>query len=414
MAKGLIENSSLESKIVDEIGQNRRELIELTQKLVRTESLSGQEGRLATLISSEMKNLGFDIVRIDEVGNVLGSVGGTTDEGALLFNGHMDHVPPGDMPDPYSAEIRDGSALDVSGQVILGRAASDMKGALAAMMIAGSALQELGISLRRRMTVAAVVLEEVNGLGSRYLAESEVRPGGVIIGESTNLDVALGHRGSMAVSITTEGRSCHASVPERGVNALYKMIPILQNISLEAVWLPSHPVLGKSSMTATTISVSPNVKNVIPNRCTVGLDVRNTPNFPPEEVLKRIRGVVNQAKAQDSKISASVELVKRDLKSYTGYAREIDAMTPPLYTEPNTPLAQMTRRVADRVLRKKSQFKVWSFATDGSYFAERGIPTVGFGPGEERFAHSPMDNVGVEDLVASAKVYAALAAEFCQ
>ena len=414
MAKRLIENSSLESEIVDEIEQSRRELLELTQKLVRTESLSGQEGKLATLISSEMKNLGFESVRIDEVGNVLGSIGGTTDEGSLLFNGHMDHVPPGDMPDPYSAEIRDGAAFDVSGQVILGRAASDMKGALAAMMMAGSALQELGISLRRRMTVAAVVLEEVNGLGSRYLAESDMRSGGVIIGESTNLDVALGHRGSMAVSITTEGLSCHASVPERGVNALYKMIPILQNMSPEAVGLPSHPVLGKSSMAATTISVSPNVKNVIPNRCTAGLDVRNTPNFPPEEVLKRIRGVVNQAKAQDSKISASVELVKRDLKSYTGYAREIDAMTPPLYTEPDAPLAQMTRRVADRVLRKVSQFKVWSFATDGSYFAERGIPTVGFGPGEERFAHSPIDNIGLEDLVASAKVYAALAAEFCQ
>jgi len=410
----LIENPSLESKIADEVEQNRRELIELTQRLVRTKSLSGQEGELATLISSEMKNLGFDSVRIDEVGNVLGSMGGTTDEGSLLFNGHMDHVPPGDMPDPYSAEIRDGSAFDVSGQVIVGRAASDMKGALAAMMIAGLALRELGISLRQRMTVAAVVFEEVNGLGSRYLAESGVRLGGVVIGESTDLDVALGHRGSMAVSITTEGRSCHASVPERGLNALYKMIPILQSISLAAEELPSHPVLGKSSMAATTIFVSPNVKNVIPNLCTVGLDVRNTPNFPPEEVLKRIRGVVNQAKAQDYKISANVELVKRDLKSYTGYAREIDAMTPPLYTEPDTPLAQMTRRVVDRVLRRMSQFKVWSFATDGSYFAERGIPTVGFGPGEERFAHSPMDNVRVEDLVASAKVYAALAAEFCQ
>ena len=391
----MIENPSLKSKIVDEIEQNRRKLIELTQKLVRTESLSGQEGKLAALISSEMKNLGFDSVRIDEVGNVLGSIGGTTDEGSLLFNGHMDHVPPGDMPDPYSAEIRDGTAFNVSGQVIVGRAASDMKGALAATMIAGSALRELGITLRRRITVAAVVLEEVNGLGSRYLAESRMRPGGVIIGESTNLDVALGHRGSMAVSITTEGLSCHASVPERGVNALYKMIPILQNISLEAVGLPSHPVLGKSSMTATTISVNPNVKNVVPNRCTVGLDIRNTPDFPPEEVLKRIRGVVNQAKAQDSKTSANVELVKRDLKSYTGYAREIDAITPPLYTEPNTPLAQMTRRVADRVLREKSQFKVWSFATDGSYFAERGIPTVGFGPGEERFAHSPIDNLSL-------------------
>jgi putative selenium metabolism hydrolase len=398
---------------MDEIEQNRGDLVELTRKLVQTESLSGHEGELATLISSEMKRLGFDIVRIDEAGNVLGSIGGATDEDALMFNGHMDHVPAADMPNPYSAEIKDGAAFGVSGEVIVGRAASDMKGALAAMIIAGSVLQELGVPLERRMTVAAVVMEETNGLGSRYLAESTARPMGVVIGESTNLDVALGHRGSMALSITTEGVSCHASAPERGVNALYKMVPILQGILSEADTLPAHTILGKSTMTATTISVNPNVKNVVPNLCTLGLDVRNTPNFPVDEVLERARLIVNRAKAQDPQINAKVELAKRDLRSYTGYTRIIDAVTPPFYTDPDIPLAQTAKSVVDRVLRKKSRFKVWSFATDGSYFADRGIPTVGFGPGEERFAHSPIDNIRVDDLIASAKVYAALTVELC-
>jgi len=404
----------LEASLEDKMEQSRPELIRLTQEFVRTESLSGQEGELAALIASRMKSLGFNEVRTDEAGNVLGSVGGTTDEGSLLFNGHMDHVPPGDMSDPYSAEIRDGSLFGVTGQVIVGRAASDMKGALAAMIVAGSVLQDLGVPMKRTMIVAAVVLEEASGLGSRFLVERGLRPGGVVIGESTNLDVALGHRGSIGVSIATEGRSCHASVPERGVNALYKMIPILQSISRATEELPSHPVLGKSSMVATTISVSPNVKNVLPNLCTVGLDVRNTPNFQPKSVLESLRSIVERARAQDSDVRAKVEFAKRSLKSYTGYARELDAMTNPFYTEPSAPLAQMTKKVSDQILRKDTRFKVWSFATDGSYFAEHGIPTVGFGPGEERFAHSPMDNVRIDDLVASAKVYAALAAEFCQ
>lgn len=361
-----------------------------------------------------MRIFGFDEVRTDEAGNVLGAVGGTNDEGSLLFNGHMDHVPPGDMPDPYCADIRDGSAFGVSGQVIVGRAASDMKGALAAMIVAGSVLRDLDAPLKRRMIVTAVVFEEVNGLGSRLLAEKLPKPGGVIIGESTNLDVALGHRGSIGVSVTTEGRSCHASVPERGTNALYKMIPVLQKLSTATEELPSHPVLGKSSMAATTISVNPNVKNVVPNLCTVGLDVRNTPNFAPEDVLKTLRNIVEQARAEDPEIKTQVEFVKRNLKSYTGYSKEFDAITPPFYTEPDTPLAQMTKRVTDRILHKESRFKVWGFATDGCYFANQGTPTVGFGPGEERFAHSPTDNVSIDDLVASAKVYAALAAEFCQ
>jgi len=404
----------LESRIMDQVERRQLELIRLTQELVRTPSLSGQEGELATLISNEMRSLGFDDVRIDQVGNVLGSIGGFKDEGSLLFNGHMDHVPPGDMPDPYSAEIRDGSSLGTSGEVIVGRAACDMKGALAAMMMAGSVLRDLNLPLKRRIIIAAVVFEEVNGLGSRFLVESGLRPGGVIIGESTDLNVALGHRGSIGVSITTEGRSCHASVPERGVNALYKMIPILQNLSLIKEELPFHPVLGNSSMVATTISLTPNVKNVVPNLCTIGLDVRNTPNFQLENVLETLRGIVERAKASDPEIRAEVELAKRTLKSYTGYAREFEAMTPSFYTESDTPLAQMTKKVVDRILVKESKFKVWSFATDGCYFANQGIPTVGFGPGEERFAHSSIDNVRIEDLVASAKVYAALAAEFCQ
>jgi len=122
----------------------------------------------------------------------------------------------------------------------------------------------------------------------------------------------------MAIWVTTEGKSCHASVPERGTNALYKMIPVLQSISLAAKELPSHPVLGKSSMTATTVSLNPNVKNVVPNLCTIGLDVRNTPNFPPEKALETIRSTVDRAKAQDSEILAKVEFAKRSFEELHG------------------------------------------------------------------------------------------------
>ena len=405
--------SNLESRIVDEVERRRSELVRLTQDMVRIESLSGKEEELAKLVSERMRALGFDQVQIDEVGNAVGVIGGKAEPGALMFNGHMDHVPPGDMPDPYSGEIRDGSSFGSSGQVVVGRAASDMKGALAAMMVAGSALRSLSLDLKKRLVVAGVVLEETNGLGSRYLAEKGPRPGGVIIGESTSLDVALGHRGSIGVAITTQGVSCHASAPERGINALYKMIPVLEGIRKTARTLPSHPALGKSSMVATTISLSPNVKNVLPNLCTIGLDIRNTPNFETEEIVRRLNDVVKEAKMQDSEVNAKVELQRRRLSCYTGYEREIEAMTPPFYMEPETPLAQLMKKTVDRVLSRESRFKVWTFATDGCFFANQGIPTVGFGPGEERFAHSSADNISIEDLVASAKVYAVLAASFC-
>ena len=414
MARNVGYNHNLESRISAEVERRRSELVRFTQDMVRTESLSGQEKELAALISERMKGLGYDYVEIDETGNVVGAVGGKPEKGSLMFNGHMDHVPPGDMPNPYSGEVKDGSVLGVPGQVVVGRAASDMKGALAAMTVAGSVLRDLGLKLERRLIVAGVVLEETNGLGSRYLAERGPRPGGVVIGESTDLDVALGHRGSIGVAITTEGLSCHASAPERGINALYKMVPILEGVRRKAGDLPSHPALGKSSMVATTISASPNIKNVLPNLCTVGLDVRNTPNFVSEDVLRTLHTIVKEAQAKDTELKATVELQRRKLRCYTGYEREIEAATPPFFTNEKTALAQMTKDVIDRVLRRKAGFKVWTFATDGCYFADQGIPTVGFGPGEERFAHSPTDNIKIDDLISSAKVYAALAAHFCQ
>ena len=414
MVTKLSSDSDIESRIVVEVERRRSELIELARELIRTPSLSGQEDELATLISSHLADLGFENVRMDEVGNVLGSIGGVADEGCLLLNGHMDHVPPADMPDPYLAEIKDGTEFGASGDVIVGRGASDMKGALASMMVAGSVLKDLDFDLERRLIVAAVVLEEADGIGSRFLVENGLAPGGVVIGESTNLEVALGHRGFMEITITTEGQSCHASAPERGVNALHKMIPIMQDITSASEEIPSHPILGKSSMTATKISVSPNVINVVPNLCTVSLDVRNTPDFESEQVLQMLRNIAEQARNQDPDTNVSIELARKSVRSYTGYVRDVHVVTSAFYTAPETPLAQMAKKITDRTLQKESKFRLWVFATDGCHFANRGIPTVGFGPGEERFAHSRMDNVAIEHIVDSTKVYAGLAAEFCR
>jgi putative selenium metabolism hydrolase len=257
------------------------------------------------------------------------------------------------------------------------------------------------------------VLEETQGLGSRHLAEREPRPSAVIIGESTNLDVSLGHRGSIGATITTRGVSCHASAPERGINALYKTAPILQRIRHAADKLPSHPVLGKSTMTATTISLNPNIKNVVPNSCAVGLDVRNTPNFPADAVIRGLQDLVNEQRRTDPELEAEVEIGRRMIRSYTGLELELDLVTPPFYIESDSSLARMTKEAATTFLGRKAQFKVWQFATDGPYFAQKGIPTVGFGPGEERFAHSAQDSVRVDDLVLAAKVYALLAVRCC-
>lgn len=234
----------MSNRIRDDIDRSvearRNEVVTFVQDLVKTPSVSGDEEACANLVRSRMTTLGYDNVVVDRVGNVIGTIEGSNRERSLMFNGHIDHVPPGDMENPYSAGITAGEQYGVSGQVILGRAASDMKGALASMIMAGSVLKSLGLKLNKPLTIACAVLEERQGVGSRYLAESEEGPSAVVVGESTSLDVALGHRGSVGISITVHGRSSHASVPERGINALYKMLPILEHIRDRARSLPLH------------------------------------------------------------------------------------------------------------------------------------------------------------------------------
>jgi len=126
---------------------DREGLIGFTQDLIQTPSLSMQEEDAANLVARKMKEIGFDEVAIDPIYNVVGHIYGNDPEPELIFNGHIDHVPPGEMPEPYSGKIANGSKYGVKGQVIEGRGACDMKGAVASMIYAGKALKESGAIL---------------------------------------------------------------------------------------------------------------------------------------------------------------------------------------------------------------------------------------------------------------------------
>lgn len=172
-------------------------------------------------------------------------------------------------------------------------------------------------------------------------------------------------------------------------------------------------MLGKTSMVATTIEMNPNVKNVIPNLCSVGLDVRNTPNYPTQEILQTLHSLVDAERRKDPELDAEVSLEKRKIRSYTGFEKDLEMITPPFFTEKDALVAQKAKEAATQYIGREAEFKVWRFATDGAYFAEKGIPTIGFGPGDERFAHTPRDNISIENLITATKVYTLLAAKYC-
>jgi len=368
------------------------ELIALTQEMVRRPSPTYQEGPLAELLVRELKGR-LDEVWVDDAGNVLGILDGGRPGPTILFNGHMDHVDPGDMPDPYSGALMDGARFGTEGQVIYGRAAMDMKGALAAMVAAVDDLKRTGFA--GRLLFTAVVQEEpAVGFGARaalrnLLARGE-RPVVAVVGEATNGNVYLGHRGRLEFEVTTFGRTAHASNPDRGINAVYLMAEFIR--ALPTLPLPEHPLAGRCTYAVTRITCSPGRLSVVPDRCDLTLDVRYLPGEPPDRPEADLKAILTRLEDGVPGFRAELRRTKN---------------MPPFLTSPEHPAAQLLRAVAEGVSGRPVSFGTWRFGTDGTFIAnEFGITTLGYGPGDEWFAHTPEEHLPVAQLLIARQVYA--------
>jgi len=393
--------------ISDSVEKRREESIEFLQELIRTPSPSEHEADAAEIVADKTRSIGFDVVKTDQLFDVMASIRGIGKGRSLLLNGHLDHVPPGEMVDPYSGRIIDGSVFDALGKIVYGRGASDMKGAVAAMIMAGAVLKDLDFKLKGDFKIAAVAQEEVGGAGTMAtIQEGHFLGDLVVVGEATNMDVSIGHRGGAGTSVIVKGKSCHASAPERGINALYKATDLIARIRSDLIpKLPDDPIFGKTTLVATKITVKPCTTNVVPEECEFYLDCRNTPNFTAEMLKRELESIISSMKNEDPQLDALVmppNLIK-GLKDFTGF-----------YTDPEKyPIVNKVRDAISEVLGRQARLMVWRFATDGKFYSNLGIPVLGFGPCEERFTHTHEDHIMVEDYISAIKAYALLACRCC-
>jgi len=381
---------------------DRDSLAAFAQTLVRTPSVSTQEGEVAALVAEEMQEAGFDEVRVDRMGNVIGRIGPGRGK-KLFFDAHMDTVDIGDADawsrDPFGGEMAHG--------VLYGRGASDMKGALAAMVYAGKALRESGVRLDGDLYVAAVVQEEpCEGLAMRHIVEVEgLRPDWVVLGEATNLQVSRGQRGRIEFRIDVRGRSCHASAPERGVNAIYEAARLIVGLELLAPQLNQDSFLGKGSIAVTDIRSMAGSRNVVPDRCTLYVDRRLTIGETEAKALAEIKRIFTR-----EGVEGTVDVTEYCDISHTGLEVRAREYFPYWVTSEGEPLLQTAIAVVEDALGFVPHVGKWEFSTDGVYTAgAAGIPTIGLGPGEERHTHTVEDQVRLKDVESAAKVYAELA-----
>ena len=371
------------------------------RELIAIPSESAGERAEVERAAAEMRALGFEEVKIDGFGNVLGRVGDGPK--IVCLDGHLDTVGVGDpgtwTRDPYAGVIEDG--------VIYGRGASDQEAGLASAVYGARIAKELGLLDGLSLWVTGTVMEEdCDGLCWQYiLREGVLRPDVVVITEPTNLAVYRGHRGRMEIEVRTQGRSAHGSAPERGVNAIYKMAPILREIESlnDALAAGADPFLGKGSVTVSEVrSTSPSLCAVA-DSCTIHLDRRLTAGETRESAVAEVRALPAVRAA-----SATVTVLDYAREGYTGLVYPTAKYYPTWVTAESHPAVRGAVSAATLALDHAPEVGRWVFSTNGVATAGMfGVPTVGFGPADERYAHTPDDQCPVAHLTRAMAFYAA-------
>jgi putative selenium metabolism hydrolase len=380
-----------------------QELIAFARKLVQTPSLPGQEGDVAALIQAEMERLGYDKVWVDDVGNVIGQIAGgesgASPAPSLMFNGHMDHVATGD-PDlwshpPFGGEIYEGE--------LWGRGAADMKGALAAMVYAGGLVKKSGVSPPGDLYVTAVVQEEVGGLGAQHLAKT-LPVDRAVVGEASANHLRRGHRGRVGLVAHFEGRSVHASMPDLGVNPHFSASRFVAG--LRSMHMDADPVYGASTVAPTSVTSEPDSANVTPAALHLMLDWRNIPGESPEAIVTKLEALLARSLGTDCQ--GRIEIVPRELTTYTGIDVAYPDIFPSFTTEPDHPWLLQAQRTLASALGRDLEIDAWRFATDGGHLAAAGVTVIGLGPGDDRVVHTIQERLPVDQLVESVVAYMAL------
>jgi putative selenium metabolism hydrolase len=367
--------------------------------LIERPSLSRDEHTTVQRIGEEMQAVGFDEVVVDDFGSAIGRIGDGPVH--IVLDSHIDVVNTGDLSlwksEPFKARIEGG--------VLYGRGASDNKAAIASMVHGAGLLRPLGIDTSRftLWVVGTVQEEDCDGLALEHLLTNSIPEAEVVVlGEATNLNVYRGHRGRAEFAIHTRGKAAHASAPERGVNAIYLMAPITEQVEALNERLAHDDFLGKGTVVVSKVECQTPSINAVPDGCTVYLDRRLTIGESVESAKAELEAL---PAVQEG--NATVELLEYTGTAYTGLTLVTPKYFPTWVTPEDHPAVRAAVEAAEHSLGRTPQVGRWVFSTNGvSSAGKLGVPTIGFGPANEIYAHSVDDQCPVDHLWIASAWYA--------
>ncbi|HND47534.1 MAG TPA: YgeY family selenium metabolism-linked hydrolase [Anaerolineales bacterium] len=388
-------------EIQKRVQSSREDIIEFMRDIVAIPSMDSQIGPVGERIQAEMKKLGFDEVRFDKMGNTIGRIG--NGKRVMVYDSHIDTVGIGDPSswqwDPFKGKIEDG--------ILYARGACDEKGSTPGMIYGLAIARDLGLLDGWTVYYFGNMEEWCDGIAPNTFAEVDpgIKPDFVVIGEPTKMLVYRGHKGRLEMKVTAKGKSAHAASNHLGDNAIYKLLPVIAGIRDLEPKLGDHEFLGHGKITVSDMHVKTPSINAVPDEAVIFIDRRMTFGETKEAVKKQVEDLI----PAEFKDTVKLEELFYDEPSYTGFVFPVDKYFPAWAYEENHPLVQAGQEARKFIGLPEAKPSKWNFSTNGIYWAGKaGIPSIGFGPGDEETAHTVNDSVSLEDMVKATEFYAIL------
>jgi putative selenium metabolism hydrolase len=396
-------DQSVVQQIQKLVGDHREEIIRFMREIVAIPSMDSQLKDVGERIGAEMRKLGYDEVRFDKMGNILGRIG--SGKRVIVFDSHIDTVGIGDPTawawDPFVGKVEDG--------VLYARGACDEKNSTPGMVYGLAFARDLGLLDGWTAYYFGNMEEWCDGIAPNTFVEVDpgVRPDFVVIGEPTKMNVYRGHKGRVELKVVAKGRSAHAASNHLGDNAVYKLIPVIEGLRDLEPKLGDHPFLGHGKITLSDLHVKTPSINAVPDEAVIFIDRRMTFGETKEQAIEQVRALIPE-KDRDL---ITVEELFYDEPSYTGFVFPVDKYFPAWALDESHDLVQAGLQARRLIGLGDAPAGKWNFSTNGIYWAGKaGIPSIGFGPGDEETAHTVLDSVPLDDMVKATEFYAVLPA----
>jgi len=387
---------ALVSAIKPRVAGQREVIVKFLRDLCAIPSYDSQIGPVGERCAAEMHRLGFDEVRFDQMGNILGRIGNGPKK--LLYDSHIDTVGVGDQSewqwDPFTGKVEDG--------IFYARGACDEKGSTPGMIYGLALARDLGALAGYTAYYFGNMEEWCDGIAGNALVDVEgIRPDYVIIGEPTRMQVYRGHKGRVEMQIVASGKSAHAASNHLGDNAIYKLLPIIEEISEMEAQLGDDPFLGHGKITVTDMHVQTPSINAVPDKATIFIDRRMTFGETPDSVLAQVQQLVKD------RADVKMELLHYEEPSYTGFVFKLDKIFPSWALPEDHEIVNAGQETLKLLTGTAPTTGKWNFSTNGTYWMGKAhIPSIGFGPGDEIHAHTVIDQVKLDDVVTATEFYA--------